>query len=177
MKTVSELQSRWWYRFIKVLYTGCFLLVFIFFLASFYYENKSYPMNYSKTRITCLDSQKSFDIDKSELNLVDDKLSNEQQEALALKYCRGKEIARQSSIDLSKYGARRVSNPFLSGSFLISNSVFTASYGVMEEKIDWSSLLIQLLYLIVTEAFLFELFRRIFYYIVLGSLRPKKSII
>jgi hypothetical protein len=184
LKTISYLNSKFWYRALKVVIVGVAVLIFAvgeYFL----YENyKSYPSNYEKSRITCNNTsdRKSFDVKKKDYGLNNPPFSEDVINAVAMKFC-GEQVPITPTIEpviktVDKNGTSfRILSGFIPENYdylLIHNSVFSASHSIMEEGLEWGPFLkdsfLTVLYILLA----IEILRRIFYYVVIGTFRPNK---
>ena len=161
MKTTGELNNKWWYRLIKVAYIGCFLFALVAPVVGIF---ASYGPEYDNTKsyIKCANG-KEFILSENGITLYSDFMWTTDEE-------RARGLCFDGETDVTKdvYGQLRLrvlSTTANSGKYeLISN--YTSR--------NWTATVGFSLLSIFIAALVFELVRRIFYYIFLGSLKPKK---
>jgi hypothetical protein len=152
METIKDLNSKWWYRLLKVFYVMALLIAVSVALFELVDSAKpSYDGNLSY--IQC-DNGKVFILNEWGLLLVGDRLSSYQSD-------RASQLCTSVTID----GELDTSNQ--------SNSVYEIV--VKYHDFNWFSVSIYSLIVIINLVLTFEVARRIFYYIILGSIRPKKE--
>lgn len=180
MKTITELNKKWWYRLVKVLYVLIFVFASVLAIA---FISTSGPFN-SKSRSLRCDDGRTFTtfpqplIFKSSVS-YDDRLkyfcltnadiggdvraSYPQYEGLPLE-----EIGRL-------FRAKYPDYEYAIEAGIIFDLPARKNYSVIiEESFDLGGLLYGLLLPVMVVVF-FELLRRAFYYILLGSLKPPRS--
>ncbi|MBP6926258.1 MAG: hypothetical protein KBB70_00990 [Candidatus Pacebacteria bacterium] len=187
MKTISELNSKWWYRLVKVIFIGCILLAMT--IATFIFIDEYSPSQSLDYKISCVADytnhketiaykdesifilplngqtvyQSLSDNNKQEIRNICG-ISNEEADqgnATALAYINEQTKLGTSSAIIQKY---------------IDDNL--RPYKVSEEYITEGGYVQVVLYSILAAIgilLIAEIIRRIFYYIVLGSLRPKKK--
>jgi len=161
MKTISDLNNRIWYRLTKVCYFFILIGLLGFGISDFYESYTYYPLDYTQTRITCQEILPySFDIKKSTYN-IKETLTIKQKNTIAEELCGKKNV----KITENSNGRRLL---------MSSNNVFSASEGVMVQKIHLLKFLWHLILVMLGLGILTELLRRTIYYIFLKSMNPKK---
>ena len=160
MKTVHELNQKWWYRLTKVIFIGTEVLVLVVVIG-----------------LIVEQYEPRFDDENSYV------------------YCNSGGFSgfRPKDVGASVYGDyissfddrdfRMLCNPTVikkaDGTLMVKrgeptpekNYTFTAKY----TSRDWTNTLLYSAVAIIVVLFIFELLRRIFYYIVLGSIRPRET--
>lgn len=169
MKTIKDLNSKMFYRAIKVLYFFIVAGLLIISTLYLYEDNKYYPMDYSQSRITCKIVDVQRDITKSDYgiegrgSLYFSLFTEERKEIKKI----AKEICLLQNPDFE------IINTNKDREYLISNNIFTASEGVM---VDWfhTGKFIFYTFLIFLSLFIAtEILKRAIYYIFLGGINPK----
>jgi hypothetical protein len=183
MKTLTELNSKWWHRLIKV----CFILLFLFCLITpvvIVVSSYNPTINESESSAVCDDGRQLqfgakqgyengelitryyvFSRDYSEIAVFcasDRAIATKARSLYGPTTLDDQELARLVRSRLDVYGEDLY---FPSDNYTI-NYVYT--------KRDWIGTIGYSLLSVVVTLLIFELVRRIFYYVVLGSLRPKK---
>lgn len=165
METIQDLNKKIWYRILKVLFGAIILYVLGSGIFGAYNEAIHHPYDESWTRISCARGDNQIDIKKSKYGIAEDQLTLtlEQKKKINQDVC-GVDSNNLNWIESSEKKALLLSK----------NDFFTASQGVMFERLQWGLFLGYLLTLFIGVAIVSELFRRIFYYILLGSFKPKR---
>jgi NDP-sugar pyrophosphorylase family protein len=165
MKTLTELNDKIWYRFLKVLYILFFIPIFAFSLLSgFVFISPNF--NNEKSYIECDDGRKIW-LAENNIHLsgeyVDD-LTDEKFKNMCFtatgKYrnkITGETISAEEFIQ--RYGIRAIPKNYKLISFYKRNWAETIKVSFIFTGIT---------------IFLFEIIKRTFYYIVLGNFRPPK---
>ena len=183
MKTLKELNAKWWYRLVKV----CFILLFLFCLITpvvMIVVSYNPIVSESQSSAVCDDGRRlqlgaQQGYENGELTTKYYTFSSDYSE-LALFCSSDKAIASKiRSLESTTLDDRELANLVRSRLDVFANEVYfspnnyTIDYVYTER--DWLATIgYSLLSIFITIA-LFEVARRIFYYIVLGSLRPKKQ--
>lgn len=163
MNTLHELNQKIWYRVVKVLYIGSFIIFLLLSIGLIYENSSTYPYNEKKTRITCVQVKIAEEINKSSYG-IEDTLSTDQKRRIAADICG----ANPNTADLEEKGGRL-------NTLLSDNEIFKASQGVMEDGIDVANFVFHTLIFAVVLSVLYEIARRVFYYIFFGTFRPLKK--
>lgn len=186
MKTKSDLNSKWWYRLIKVVYAGFFLICIITSVAIVIDEN--HPRQVSDYAVNCVATytnhknyfaQKDLSIylfpygsqtvydslsksDKTAIRNACDISDKEASEATsqAMAY-----IDQQDKIGTTKEAIQ---------SYIDENLRPYTISPTMRTEGSYTSVVLYALLSIIIVLMAAEVVRRIFYYIVLGTLRPTK---
>jgi len=182
METISELNTKWWYRLLKVVFVASLLISLLIAVVTpyFFYPKK---VDLTQSVIRC-DNGKVLDMSnynvsgsyvpyneaskiKYECLDADSGLNSEEVEIVEYAKANGKtrEEAMQA---LSQYRTDRFNSEGVIS--MGDNYTFTVIY----KDIEWLKIMFSILISSLTAIFIFELVRRCFYYIVLGSIRPKK---
>jgi len=161
-KTISYLNSKMWYRFIKVIYllilfiglVGYSISIFVFYSPK-YDNNKSY--------IKCANG-KNFILSQNEINLYSDFMWDSDME-------KAKSLCFDGIVNFTtdKYGQTRLghtSETDNSGKYELV-SIYTNR--------NWIATIGFTLLSIISNLLVFEAIRRVFYYIALGTIRPKNN--
>lgn len=222
MKTISELNSMWWYRGLKVVYI--FTLIFIslsvataIYFGTAEFENtiiscdngkeiikhdsyftdaekydiyrecseSDYWISQSKTIGKVLAEDKRSELDQIVIGMLNKGSSDKEVQAYVDNYkeMNGTEFnpAQYGAVKTEKgksytfeevFGNIDTSNGFIkkiSGSSILSNYKIT-----LEQRFSLLAIIGFMILGIIATHLVFELSRRIFYYIVLGSIKPKK---
>jgi len=172
MKTISELNERWWYRLLKVMYVG---LGIVFCLVAFAFIYDAY---------TTIEINKDRFANEQIRNIEQKKLNEEKDKEIERMKLQGYSTTEISDTLKSKYSA--------SGELLtLTRNQYDAIYGEYpnapvgnskteeRDKPESPGTLLWLFLIapmtMLTVWFSLEVVRRTIYYIVLGSLRPKKE--
>ena len=168
MKTLEELNQKVWYRLLKVIYVLFFLLIFCISILIIV-DNGFAEIDTNNIKIVCLDGNKTtfltkdIDISLSKQNFIGNKFDYDyyvKYDKIHLlrwaifKQCDYKKVTMEDML-ADKYLGKDAFE-------IIPKYTYTNSI----KKIILSVLIIGVL---------FELFRRIFYYIVLGKVIPNKK--
>lgn len=161
--SIKKLQTKIWYRFIKVL----FILAIIFTLfigIGIFIDKKTREINYEKSTITCNSGNKKSLNDKvilekfADLNTVNLRFRDNSDLAKAIK------TDVQKLCEISKEGMNNDLDKLAKVNFAKNN------FGDFRQK-DWLSVIGIILMILFFE----ETIRRTFYYIVLGNFFPNKN--
>lgn len=185
-KTISYLNSKIWYRFLKVIYIGLILLCVIILtaLAMEFYK----PHNVQDYRIDCkadYTNKKSFLAEK-EAGIYIYKYSNE---TIYQSLSSETKLKIRNLCDISETEASLANEKAMS--FVQEQRKIGTDESIIQKNIDdnmrpysieesniiegsYAEVVIRALLYIIILFLLFEFFRRIFYYIILGTMRPKK---
>jgi len=153
MKTISELNGKTWYRLLKVLYILFILLVFTGLVVFIYDENSS-RFNINKSYISC-DNGKNLSLVESNIILDKNGFVDYKNEEKLSALCDG-----------------------LKADVLISEDLWgdSLSWKIIryyDNKI-WNTIGFSIIILLVIVV-INEIIRRVFYYIVLGTLKPNNK--
>ncbi len=186
MKTTSELNKKWWYRLIKVIFLG--FLVICVLISVFVVWEENAPHEVSDYRVDCIASytnHKSFYAMDEGLYLFDpisgtiySSLSTFQKQILRDKCEMSDEEATYATQQALAYAQEQSALGATQAEIQIGIDTNYRPYTITKaKKIEGSfgkvigySVLSILIILLVG-----EISRRIFYYIVLGSIRPKRT--
>jgi len=153
MKTISELNSKIWYRALKVIYVLIFIPIFLIpILLTIASEGPQFDNE--KSYIEC-DDEKTFDDEALKKNGVD----------IPLKFASYLIPQSVNDLKIKRMCSESSFAPIGKNYSLIS--VYT--------KRNWFKTIGISILSIVATILLFELIKRIFYYIVLGSFKPQKQ--
>lgn len=180
-KTISGLNSRGWYRLIKVLFIGAFAIVGIIGLLIIFYSNQStVVVDNAKTTINCVyPTQHTVTAAAGGLYFLPSDFTNGQYS----NFNNNAEI--QDACGMTDYVNNLVANARASATGTDFNSVFGAVMSqmpahlftvnpVFDDEGGWPYIIgYSLLFLIILIA-IAEGSRRIFYYVALGSFKPHK---
>jgi hypothetical protein len=160
-KTISYLNSRAWYRLIKVFFISFFIIAVVISLITIYFANE--PNQGTDYRVTCNYGNKTnFMLGRDKGIYLWD--------ADSTKWTDGERNQIIQACGISNVDILNTIVPLNSGLHpLPLYSISTVVFIVTVAKIIGYSLLA-----ILMIAFIFEVLKWAFYYIVLGSLRPKK---
>lgn len=170
MKTISELNSRWWYRLIKVLFLLLLVLIFLFSFAVVY--TTYHVRNVSDYLVTCdYGNKKTFDAYKDAgIQILSFNLDGPATVGSLNDYERE---AIQKACGITSSEAVQMLRNSLSGNSGIP-SLFVIQPTTVTEGSTLSVVLFSALSLLII-LITFEFIRRMFYYIVLGKIRPPKA--
>jgi len=189
-KTISYLNSKMWYRSLKVIFILSFILAIIFSLIGVYFEYKP-EFDNEKSYVVCKDGR-TVSLEDNNIYLYssyvgsDDDLTIKQRCGHSLTL---EELKNGVSDDMiiERLLANRskgfdVDNAIKSGyskeeikEYLIKN-IDQTEYKLVSiyTPIHWVAVVGYSFLIILSMIVLFEIIKRIFYYIVLGTIRPKK---
>ena len=167
MKAVSEMSSRWWYRLLKVVFY--LLLVTSIVFSLFYLQNEYIPYEVTDREVStfsCLSGNFSTYTFTS-VNLRGDRLTAEE----VLRLCEVTDAPEPPIFDQSNTHVENVAEIRKWQGEILSLVDYS-----METKVigSWYETVFFLLIIILFWIIVFESVRRLFYYIVLGSIRPIK---
>jgi hypothetical protein len=182
MKTISELNTRWWYRLVKVIYILAFLAFSIGLIAAMAAEEApSTTEDNSSSTIRCLAGNlKSFRY--SELALTGNvSLTSLNDKALGyLEIAAICEIPTPSGTQFTMndlgLGIRNYQKTQNLSEGWKDTTLDSVLYFPKTKVVgNWYSVAGFAFLILTVLIIIFEIIRRIFYYIILGSLRPKKK--
>lgn len=197
MKSISDLNNRWWYRLLKVLYGGVFLLIAIVTALIVFNANKTYLA--PDLNITCDFGNKAhfnafhdrgisiadFDNNKQvppSLNtqilkacdITQDEIvtAAANSKATALKQYNDNDCANQPTAGLrvnliQKYLCQNINAPYQ------TSNMYSITTRPVPIPTYWKAALYAILDLFVI-LIIFEVIRRVFYYIAIGKVKPIK---
>jgi len=200
MKTISELNNTKWYRFLKVIYILSFIIIFGFSLWIILNEypfhinaKKSYAKCDNGTIINFADKFKDIDslsdvvslkcdYDKSVVSTeyldtmwrLDCLTNKEIGEKMKMTYPFYKDVGTE---ELGAEARQRLENNLFNRNDLAEAIVIPAEKNysfVIACSRNWLRILEYSILSFLILAVVFELIRRIFYYVVLGTIKPKK---
>ncbi len=173
MRTITELNGKAWYRFLKVIYVTLILLVSTSSVISIFQDIGSHQTDYL---VTCNKGNKSTFLaykDKGIYISYDWERKTPPYKGFTPEVLTANSInALQNACDIAK------EEQFVQDSLLMKLGFTEGLFSINQIKVNifttanafgWSLLSIAI---ILTVA---EILRRIFYYILLGTLRPKKN--
>lgn len=161
MKTISELNNKWWYRLIKVIYLAILLVAFIGYPIGIFF---SYGPEYDndKSYIKCANG-KDFILSKNGIYLNSDYMySSDKDKAESLCFDGTVNFTKD---EFGKTHLRITSKTENSGKYELVN-LYTGR--------NWIATVGFSLLSMFGVSLAFETMRRIFYYVILGSIKPKK---
>lgn len=220
MKTIPELNSKWWYRLVKILYVFTFIIIVIFGTALFFTSSYENEVDYNKTAVVCSNGVStpisqvsnvitqlgaSFPVKATDV-VFHNKLPDNF-ELLALHFgatevsgepdefdvafralCSTQVVIMKdgtrklvpynkfSQLDLSNVSTVDGKPPLSFSSSIMWGNVSVKNYDI--STVLKSHTLQKILYsiaLLLCVLLVFEVIRRSFYYVVLGSLKPSKK--
>lgn len=185
MKTIEDLNSKVWYRFLKLIYVSLFMVLIVGFPVGFFVNVYSDPK--INTYIKCENGKiiDSFDL----LGFIPDKgLTEEELIAMgAIPMTRAEYQAKFGSVPTSHAPSQQTQKLTEAGlsatqiarfqaSDLCSEADQSKKYDVIREKdVDWSYFLTYSLVSTLAILIIFEFLRRSFYYVTLGRVNPLKK--
>lgn len=182
MKTISELNEKWWYRLLKVIYFA--LIIFTLFIVTSFVGNETAPysvLDLDNSNLVCLNENKSvnFKLSFNEVNRIEKSSSayrvlemDRDRDDLIGRLCGTKKDYLNSLPALNNTGSYvPVSNrtgvdwrkEVLERHLLIKNDKIVGS---------WKMTIFYIMLSWVFIFIIFEILRRIFYYIILGKIKP-----
>lgn len=167
--TLAKLNDTIWYRLLKVI----FCLFFVFATAINFLVTKEYPYEYNTeyTRIICEEDadRELHDLKKTTLGVANEAtyLQPEENQRILEKICGLDEATAQKYLDSYNTICQFVT----SETALSCSNGFTASMGVM--RYSPAQHFLRFLPIELVLFAIFELFRRVFYYVITGKVRPK----
>ncbi len=164
MKTLEDLNKKWWYRFLKVIYSFVFLMLLAGSLFVVYESNKSYQSadysvkcNYGNMSSFIAGQDKGIIIN----NYVNNGSLTEAQNQQLRKACNISVQDIEKGLSAIYLGTGGPKAPFTLTELSIDN-------GGTESVLSYSLLVFVLL------SGIFEIIKRSFYYISLGKINPEK---
>jgi len=166
MKIITELNNKMWYRFLKVIYVLIFIPIFILAFFAGYMSTEP-KFDNEKSYIKC-DNGKELKLSENNISLYSNYIGSYDDKLIRL-LCT-KDVRDEL---VKKYGKIDVGTTLTQDEF---NRLYENNYNLVPfyTERSWTKAIgISFLWIIVA-TFFFELIRRTFYYIVLGSFRPPK---
>ena len=178
MKTIKELNSKWWYRLLKVAYVILFIGIFSLSIA-FVYSATEPEYDKLSSYIKCTNGRV---LNYDEHKLDSDYIDYSSKQALAYECTKAKSgisEEEKSIIDYAKSNGKTKEDAIeaLSNYRQDKGRIPSDNYEFVIKYIDrdWLKFGSGVFLGFVLSFFLFEVLRRVFYYIVLGSFKPKKE--
>lgn len=196
VKTISALNSKGWYRLLKVFFVLSFLIVAVLYNSIFTFGGKIKHIDLNKTKIACIyGDKKSFTNKELELNFNEEiTLSDSMNHSKILEACYGDKVNdRWSMLDYNiKEGNEQYKiKDKISGktvTFIWYETVKPSNKDIenifKELKIElykvvpvysYAGFFMSLIFGNLIILAVFEVFRRVFYYVVLGTFKPSKQ--
>ncbi len=159
MKNIQWLNEKWWYRLIKVIYIILFSCVLIISTVGLFIESNP-KIDNDKSFIQCANGKK-FILSQNDLRLYSEFMYSTDKE-------KAETLCFDGSTELKKSGERGIYIP------VSERSEMSGKYELITKNTErnWPLLIGIILVVWVIIYFVFELLRRIFYYILLGKLFP-----
>lgn len=189
-KTITYLNSKMWYRFIKVIFILSFILAIIFPLIGVYFEYKP-EFDNKKSYVVCKDGR-TVSLEDNNIYLYSSYIGSN--DDLTIKQRCGNSFSSEEfkkGVSDDMIIERLLANR--NKSFDVDNAI---KYGYSKKEIadyliknidkteyklvsiltptKWNAIVGYSFLVILSVIAFFELIKRIFYYIVLGAIRPKK---
>jgi len=169
-KTISDLNNKAWYRAVKVVYIFSFLAIVIITITLFLAEGEFRVLDVPNSRIVCqYGNEKQFLMKeiftRDEMPITLPNYSNTQPGGLFSRIAQ--EQLQNQILKSCEINQVTIENSFKGGKADFVPDPFRAEE---RYKIQIGYLLLSLLILVVV----FEMIRRIFYYIFLGNIKPQK---
>lgn len=182
MNTIGELNKKAWYRLLKVIFITSFLLIFVGIGAISYFKYE--PEYHKNDSVVKCDNGRVLNYDKHQIEYdyigatdnkrikfecsqTEDGLSDEETEIVEYGVESG--MTQDDVLKaISRYRQEKIQSESIAA--MSKNYEFVAEY----ESRDWSRTLLFFFVFNLISLGLFELIRRVFYYIVLGSANPEK---
>ncbi len=173
MKTIEELNERWWYRLVKVIITILLTLFAVGICTAIYFHYEP-QLNNERSYIKC-ENGKEFILSENNITLYSDYMGT-YDEQKARELCRNTPIKMTSEEYKEKYGEEPPSfyeklEPIDLEKYRIQQYNLVSIYTERE----WSAIIGYWLITIFGTLLFLEIIRRIFYYILLGKLKPSKK--
>gem|GEM_PF-5529973 len=163
--TLKELNEKIWYRLIKVVTVAAF--GFVSFWLILFSLSAAQEYNTKYTRITCnVGNEGRYDVKKSQYLTFEEYIGPTKAEELVQEFC---DVSETFAKDYISTPCNGYSDPT---SFLSCNSGFVASNGV--SMTNWLKFTLYFIGLEILLVGAFEALRRTFYYVVLGTVKPKR---
>ncbi len=170
MKTIGDLNNRWWYRFAKVVYSTIFIISTLGFSIGFLWSTYWYP----EIEIVYLDSRLIQSVPRGTVSDLSSNISMSRSEYRKKYEQYTKDNVRGLTLEeLVAIGAKPSTLSFGPDNSVIPVNQFKTRINV--EYRDWWSALGYSFLSIFINLFLFEFGRRSFYYIVTGKINPSKK--
>lgn len=167
LNTLADLNSKWWYRLLKVVYAGIFIVMSLLMLVAVYDENEPDTLVVDHKIICTAGNHSTFQASKDKrIDLSGysstfglESLSNAQR--YALRIACGEEEIQSSPREIlnAKYNNDTLPSIEIEDVYLTNGS--------------WLEVLFYSVAYLIAAALLFEFGRRLFYYVVLGTWKPK----
>jgi len=172
-KTISYLNSKMRYRFIKVIYLLILFLSLVgYSVAIFVYHEPKYDND--KSYIKCANG-KNFILSQNEINLYSDFMwssDKEKAKSLCLDLDRTRSVEENGAF--SNWEKIYGKTPTISFSAETENSGKYELVNIYTNR-NWIATIGFILLSIIGNLLVFEAIRRVFYYIALGTIRPKNN--
>jgi len=177
MKTVSELNSKWWYRLVKVAYVICFLLISTLIIENTIDAKRPYQtIDLDNSFMVCTNfvNQRLGTFSYTRLGVSQSDRSYNPSNDTVSEKCNIPEY-KDNPDTINTAGRSRFSFVQNQNSEWVKE--IRGSYRLEEtEKTvgSWLNVTLLVFLQIVGVAIVFEIVRRITYYIILGTIKPKK---
>ncbi len=177
MKTIAELNKKWWYRLLKVFYVLIFLLALGVAVAIILDELAPYmTTDMGSSTVKCLSgNEKTFSF--REVNTLTSTDLSEDKYLILSKAAKLCELKAENGDKLSEYDFMNIYRQDKKLHETLSNYIDNSHKITFRQKQvnSWFDVIGASILSFISILLIFEVIKRIFYYIVLGSLRPKKN--
>jgi hypothetical protein len=167
MKTIAGLNQKWWYRLMKVAFVLSFIVVAPLVAMSVYSSNM--PFSYTDYQVTCNYGNKETFLAFQDKRILITNYDLRDGLASLSDYAK---TDLQNACDISELEIQR-SSMSVYGVNLQVQPLYTIAPERVTDGSVWIAIGYSALALSMV-AVVFEIFRRLFYYIILGSFRPIK---
>lgn len=164
METIKDLNSKWWYRLLKVAVIVSFLISFLVY-SDFVYDIYSPQYDNVASNIECANGKVfyleewGFYAGTGRLSVYGDNRAKE--------HCLY--LTTENELDLKNALKDEETRPTL-------DMIFGGyTLNIVYEERKWFLTIVGIIGVFILHLIVFEIVRRIWYYIVLGSIRPKKE--
>lgn len=167
METIEALNSKWWYQLLKVVYVGFFIIALIggYKLIADSYNTE---VDNKKSFIKCEDGQKFYlEENNFYVSWGDELRGTGDVVARSMSLCAGISVENFNILDFV--------DDTVSAQVGFTRPVKKNYDVIVINKVLWVEFLTVVLLVILGTPLTFEAIRRAFYYVILGSLRPKKG--
>lgn len=164
MKTIKELNNKIWYRFLKVIYVLFYILIIIGWISLILLnpDMSIKDIDQNKTTISCIGSDKKFSPKNLGVQIDQSMFKNDSNNYTNLSYINDplNEVCKKLNLPTIKSA---------DGKF----TVLSPLYEIKPQYTYFNDTTLIFAISLLSIFIIFEVIRRIFYYIILGTISPK----